>query len=168
MPTNTHFLPANYTWKQGDNGNFIHSDGGNIIATVFRHPRYSNWRCVINTEFGGHHPQLAFETAEAAITHAETLIPKRHQLRPTASRKRAIGPWAQQTIRYEGAPSYGRHFGTISVSVRRAKGGKWMYVPYAGATSYEPRGFYDSPAEAKAAADNEYLKCRNHHQRPGA
>jgi hypothetical protein len=157
--------PTRYTWSKANNGNFIHIDGGNIIATVFRHPRYQNWRCVINTEYGGHHPQQAFDTSKAAISHAENLIPRRHQLQATRNSKPAIGSWGQQAKRYCGAESYGRQFASISLSVRRAESGKWIYVPYAGATTYEPRGFYDSPTDAKAAADNEYL---NHHQRPRA
>ena len=162
MRNETRDTSSEYTWKENDKGSFVCLEGSSVVATVFLHPRYKNWRCVINVEFGGHHPQTAFETSKEAIKHAETLIPKRGQLQPTPTSKPTTGSWGQQEVSYGGAPSYGRHYGSISVSVRRAGSGKWIYVPYIGPTSYEPRGFYNSQKEAMVAADQEYL---NHHQR---
>jgi hypothetical protein len=158
-----HFhLATRYTWRLRDNGNYIYNDDNEVIATVFCHPKFKNWRCVIQTNAGGHHPQVAFETSEAAILHAEKLIPVRNTLAATPKHKAGVGPWVQLSMRHGNSPSYGRHYGTVSVSVRQAKSGHWFYVPYRGAASSPPCGYFASAIEAQAASDNKFL---NHHQR---
>lgn len=150
------------SWIKCDNGNFVYARACGVIATVFLHPKYKNWRCVINLDFGAHHVQEVFESAESAMLHAEDLIPFRHSLMPTPTSVAAVGSWGQHAKPFGGAPSYGRHYGRLSVSVRRAKSGQWYYVPYEGATSYKLCGWFPTAAEAQAAADQKYL---NHHQR---
>ena len=152
------------SWEESSNGNPIAKDDYNeVICTVFQND-YGAWGVVINVGdpyigLRPHYSDKHFVTMEQAQKHAETLIANRHTLEPTQTAGKGGGSmaWRVQAKKCNGAPTYGRQYGSKRASVKQAKSGKWYYVISVGASPSPSVGWFSTHQEAMAACDFENL-----------
>ncbi len=140
-------------WTESRSGNFILREADGVRATVFQND-HAQWQIILNSEQGGLLvADEYFEAADSAIRRADKILAGAacKFARDTAN---VTTGWAKQAKALNGKPTYGRKYGSHSVTVRCAASGKWYYITYQATTHSEPQGWFDTAEHAMQAFDS--------------
>lgn len=144
-------------WKPSAKGNYVCIDSNDIVATVFGN-HLGIWQIIINTDAGGRLVQDEhFQDPDAGIERAEEILDGADcSLSEPGYRPRAETTlWKMQKKQVNGQATYGRREGSLNVSVRAAKNGKWYFITYDANQTSEPQGWYRTAEDAMAAFDRQ-------------